>query len=427
MRDVVVSCVACACVIGAAAVPLRAENWPQWRGPRLNGVSAERGLPVKWSKTEGLAWTLPMPEFSGSTPVVWGDRIFLNTADGDKLQLWAVDRARGSVVWKQDLGGGNFKIRKQNMSSPSPVTDGRNVWVMTGTGVVKAFDFGGRELWARDIQKDYGTFGLNWGYGSSPLLHGDGLYIQVLHGMKTDDPSYVLRLDTATGKTLWRAERPTPAEQESPDAYTTPAMLRYGSTTELVVLGGDVVTGHDPATGKELWRSGGLNPENNPFQRMIASPVVFDGIVYAPSRVKPLLALKAGGRGDITTSHRLWSFDRGPDVPTPVTDGQYFYSVDDRGVVHCLDARTGKVLYGPERLKPGTYSSSPVLADGRIYVTNEDGLTSVFKAGPAFEILAENALDDYCLSSIAVSDGQLFIRTTSALWAIGKRAPQAAQ
>ena len=335
-----------------------------------------------------------------------------------------MDRAKGSVVWKQDLGGGNFKIRKQNMSSPSPVTDGRNVWVMTGTGVVKAFDFGGRELWARDIQKDYGTFGLNWGYGLSPLLHGDALYIQVLHGMKTDDPSYVLRLDKATGKTLWRVERPTPAEQESPDAYTTPGLLRYGSSTEVVVLGGDVVTGHDPATGKELWRSGGLNPENNPYNRMIASPVVFEGVVYTPSRVKPLLALKAGGRGDITASHRLWSFDRGPDVPTPVTDGQDFYIVDDRGVVHCLEARTGKVVYGPQRLKPGTYSSSPVLADGKIYVTNEDGLTSVFKAGPAFEVLAENALDDYCLSSIAVSDGQLFIRTTTALWAIGKRAPQ---
>ena len=254
---IVVSCVACACLIGAAVAPLGAENWPQWRGPRLNGVSAERGVPVTWSKTEGLAWTLSMPEFSGSTPVVWGDRIFLNTADGDKLQLWAVDRANGGVVWKGELGGGNFKIRKQNMSSPSPVTDGRNVWVMTGTGVVKAFDFGGRELWARDIQKDYGTFGLNWGYGSSPLLHGDALYIQVLHGMKTDDPSYVLRLDKATGKTLWRVERPTPAEQESPDAYTTPGLLRYGSSTEVVVLGGDVVTGHDPATGKELWRSGG--------------------------------------------------------------------------------------------------------------------------------------------------------------------------
>jgi len=144
-------------------------------------------------------------------------------------------------------------------------------------------------------------------------------------------------------------------------------------------------------------------------------------MVYAPTRVRPLLAIKAGGRGDVTDSHVAWSFDRGPDVPTPVTDGTYFYVVDDRGVVHSLDAKTGAIVYGPERLKPGTYSASPVLADGRIYVTNEDGLTSVFKAGPSFEILAENAMNDYCLSTIAVSDGQLFLRTTEYLWVIGER------
>ena len=150
------------------------------------------------------------------------------------------------------------------MSSPSPVTDGRHVWVMTGTGILKAFDFGGKELWARDIQKDYGRFGFNWGYASSPLLHEDALFVQVLHGMKTDDPSYLLRIDKATGKTLWRVERPTKAIRESPDSYTTPALLRYGSTTEIVLTGGDVVTGHDPATGKELWRADGLNPDQQP-------------------------------------------------------------------------------------------------------------------------------------------------------------------
>ncbi len=151
-------------------------------------------------------------------------------------------------------------MRKHNMSSPSPVTDGKSVWVMTGTGVLKGFDFEGRELWARDIQKDYGAFGLNWGYASSPLLHEDSLYVQVLHGMNTDDPSYVLRIDKKTGKTLWRVERPTDAARESPDAYTTPALLRVGKTTEIVVSGGDYVTGHDPATGKELWRAGRLEP-----------------------------------------------------------------------------------------------------------------------------------------------------------------------
>ena len=127
--------------------------------------------------------------------------------------------------------------------------------------------------------------------------------MQVLHGMKTDDPSYLLRIDKATGKTLWRVERPTKAIRESPDSYTTPALLRYGSTTEIVLTGGDVVTGHDPATGKELWRADGLNPTNNPSYRIVASPIVFGGMIYAPSRERPLLALRAGGRGDITTSH----------------------------------------------------------------------------------------------------------------------------
>jgi outer membrane protein assembly factor BamB len=407
-------------VVTMAGTFVEAENWPQWRGPRQNGVSAERGLPIKWSTTENVAWKLAMPAFSGSTPIIWGEHIFLNTADGDALQLWLVNRTKGDVVWKRPLGGGNFKIRKQNMSSPSPVTDGRHVWVMTGTGVLKAFDFAGKELWSRDIQKEYGAFGLNWGYASSPLLHDNSLFVQVLHGMKTDDPSYVLRIDKATGKALWRVERPTEAIRESPDSYATPALLRYGKTAEIVVVGGDVVTGHDPATGKELWRSGGLNPENNPFNRIIASPLVVDGIVYASTRVKPLLALKSGGRGDITNTHRLFSFDRGPDVPTPAGDGKHLYIVDDRGVVHVLDAKTGAVIYGPERLKSGTYSSSPVLADDRIYATNEDGLTSVFAAGPKFELLSENALEDYCLSSPAISEGQIFIRTTQNLWAIGE-------
>jgi outer membrane protein assembly factor BamB len=310
------------------------------------------------------------------------------------------------------------------MSTPSPVTDGRYVWVMTGTGFLKGFDFEGKELWVRDIQREYGRFGLNWGYGSSPLLHDTSLYVQVLHGMRTDDPSYVLRIDKMTGKTVWRVERPTKALRESPDSYTTPALLRYGATTELVITGGDVVTGHDLATGRELWRSDGLNPTNDRSYRIVASPFVFGDLIYAPSRERPILALKPGGRGDITESHRAWSFQSGPDVPTPVTDGTYFYVVRDNGVMFCLDAKSGKTIYGPQRIRPATYSGSPVLADGKIYVTNEDGVTVVVKAGPAFEVLAENDFGEYTLSSPAVSDGQIFIRTEAALYAIGKRVRQ---
>ena len=399
---------------------VHAENWPQWRGPNLNGVSNEKNLPVKWTTEENISWKVPMPGLSGSTPIIWRDRIFLNAAEGDNLALWCLKKINGEVLWKQPLGGGNTKMRKHNMSSPSPVTDGRSVYVMTGTGVLKGFDFNGKELWSRDIQKDYGQFGLNWGYASSPLLHEDSLYVQVLHGMKTDEPSYVLRINKKNGKTVWKVDRPTNAIRESPDSYTTPALLRYGKTTEIVITGGDCVTGHDPANGKELWRANGLNPDNNPFYRIVASPIIFDNIIYAPTRVKPLLALKAGGRGDITSSHVLWSTDNGPDVPTPVTDGKYFYVVNDRGVMYCFDAKTGAEVYSQQRIKPGTYSGSPVLADGKIYVTNEDGLTTVVAAGPKFEVLAENALNDYVLSSPAISDGQIFIRTSQHLYAIGQ-------
>jgi outer membrane protein assembly factor BamB len=362
-----------------------------------------------------------MPSWSGSTPIIWRDSIFLNVAEGGNLFLWRVDRKTGTVSWKQPLGGGDVKMRKQNMSSPSPVTDGRSVYVMTGTGILKGFDFSGKELWSRDIQKDYGEFGLNWGYASSPLLLDDALYVQVLHGMKTDAPSYVMRIDKKTGKTVWKVDRPTNAIRESPDSYSTPGLLRYGKNVEIIITGGDCVTGHDPATGKELWRANGLNPENNPFYRIVASPVIFNEIVYAASKYKPLLALKSGGRGDVTSSHLLWSTPNGPDVPTPVTDGKYFYIVNDRGIMWCLDARTGEEIYGNQRIKPGAYSGSPVLADDKIYVTNEEGLTTVVKAGPKFEVIAENPLNDYCLSSPAISEGQIFIRTAGQLYCIANK------
>jgi outer membrane protein assembly factor BamB len=417
---------ASAAIAFAAVAAVSADNWPNWRGPSANGNSPEKNLPLKWSATEGVTWKLAMPTLSGSTPIIWGDSIFLSVsegpAEGDPLSLWCVNRADGAVRWKQPMDTGNRKVRKGDMTSPSPVTDGKTVWLLTGTGVIRAFDFKGKATWTRDLQKDYGRFGLNHGYGSSPLLFDGDLIVQVLHGMHTDDPSYVLRVDGATGKTEWKVERPTDAIRESPDSYTTPVAVKQGKTVEIVVTGADVVTGHDPATGKELWRSRGLNPENNPFNRIVASPLAGEGVVFAPTRVKPLLALRTGGRGDVTETHRMWAFDKGPDVPTPVSDGKYVYVVDDKGVVHCLDMKTGAIVYGPERLRPGTYSSSPVLAGDRIYISNEDGFTVVFKSGPTFEVLSENPLEDYQLGSVATSDGQVFIRTAKHLYAIGARA-----
>jgi outer membrane protein assembly factor BamB len=415
-------------VVFLAVVTVSAENWPAWRGPQANGISDEKGLPIKWSTTENVAWKLPVPSRSGATPIIWGDHIFLNVATAmstGELELWAVDRVKGELLWKRPLSGGNQKLMKQNMSTPSPVTDGTTVWVLTGTGILKAFDFKGAELWTRDLQKDYGQFGLNHGYASSPLLHEGNLYVQVLHGMKTDDPSYFLKIDGKSGETTWKVERPTDAISESPDSYTTP-LLVPGNTKEIVVTGGDIVTGHDLVTGKELWRANGLNPTNDPWYRIVSSPLFAGGLIIAPTRNKPLLALRPNGSGDVTTSHKVWSFDLGPDVPSPISDGTLLYLLRDNGVIHALDVQTGKVVWGPERLKTGAYSSSPMLADGKLYVTSEnEGLTTVFSAGPKFEVLAENSLDDYCLSSPAVSNGQIFIRTEKFLWAIGAPPKQA--
>jgi outer membrane protein assembly factor BamB len=459
----------------AAGTAGSAQHWPHWRGPSHDGVSTETGLPVEWGaeciptaapeadpfesgpsaaatqppggfggqregrplanmtcesiQTKGVSWKLRLPAYSGSTPIIWGDMIFLNVATGandGEIELWAVDRNKQDVAWKRLLVNANHMERKQNMSSPSPVTDGRTVWVMTGYGVFKAFDFQGKELWARDIQADYGKFGLNWGYASSPLLRGNDLYVQVLHGMKTDDPSYVMRIDARTGKTIWRVERPSPAVHESPDSYTTPAWVEVDGRPELIITGGDVISGHDPETGREYWRADVLNPDRNRNYRIVASPTIVDGLVIAPTRNNPMTAIRPGGSGDVAGSHVVWQFAQGPDVPTPVSDGKLLYVVRDNGVAFALDVKTGKTVYGPERLPSGTYSASPILADGKIYVTTEEeGLTTVYRAGPKFEILSSNSLmgdcSPYCLSTVAISEGQLFLRTSSYLWAIGDR------
>ena len=199
-------------------------------------------------------------------------------------------------------------------------------------------------------------------------------------------------------------------------------MARRDGASEIVVTGADVVTGHDPATGKELWRVDGLNPEREGNYRIIASPVTVGDIVVAPSRVRPMLALRAFGRGDVKDTHVLWTFDRGPDVPTPATDGTLLYVVTDKGILWCLELRTGKTVYGPQRLAVGTYSSSPLLADGKLYVTNEEAVTSVIKAGSEFELLAENALEGFTLASPVATGGQILLRTGTALYCIGKSA-----
>lgn len=433
---------------------MRAEdNWPHWRGPRHNGTSHAKKLPMKWSASDNIVWKTPLPSWSAATPIIWDDRIFIVSPSpsqskaemeqkqteeqnrtsqrqrrgaldpgGRKLLLLCVAKIDGRIIWKQELDDNNQIHRKQNDATPSPVTDGRMVWVVTGTGKVAAFDMDGRPVWMKDLQKDYGPFGHNWGYGSSPLLHDGSLIIEVLHGMKTDDPSYIVSLDAATGEVKWHHVRPTDAEMESPDAYTTPVLLEHGGRIQIVISGGDYVTGHDFETGREIWRAAGLNPMKRRNYRIVPTPIIVDDIIYAPSRKKPFLALRVGGMGDITESHLVWKYEGAgtPDVPSPVSDGKYIYMVDDRGLVTCLDAKTGSLIWGPEKTLEGIVSASPVLADGKLYILNENAVMSIVSVGPEFKLLAANELDgSYTLASPAVSGSQLFIRTSTHLYCIG--------
>ena len=415
-------------ILASSFVDANQEYWPQWRGPNRNGGSTAVDLPTTWGLDENVVWSKKLPSWSGGSPVVWGDRIFLTSPNsgeeiqgGEKLLLGCLSTVDGSVLWQRTLDEGNAYWQKHNNTSPSPVTNGEQVIAVAGTGMIRAFDMAGEEIWHYSLQKEHGAFGLMWGYASSPLLYDGVLFVEVLHGMNTDDPSYLVAFDAATGEMLWHHERATDAVGESPDAYTTPALLEHDGQVQVVISGGDYITGHDPATGEEVWRAGGLNPGKEWNYRVAGSPSAVDGMVYATSRRNPVLAFNAGGAGDISESHLAWKFeDGGPDVPSAVTDGRFFYMVDDRGRATCLDAKTGEKIWGPERLAQGSVSASPVLADGKLYVINEDGVTTVLQAGPEFKVLATNTLDGaFTLSSPAIAGGRIFLRTESHLYCIG--------
>jgi outer membrane protein assembly factor BamB len=465
-------------IFGCSSIAAADDNWPQWRGPHANGTSNSTNLPTTWSTTDNIVWTAELPHWSGGTPVIWGNRIFITSpskppvaaapADnnaaigaagsagrvdallqqpeqqprrgrgqgrrggrggrnpgGQELMLLCLSRENGNVLWERQLDTGNEYKQKQNNSSPSPVTDGTHVWATTGNGVVTALTMDGRPVWTKKLQDEYGQFGLNWGFASSPLLYEGKLIIPVLHGMRTDDPSYIVALNAATGAEVWKVERPTDAVSESPDAYITPTVVHVNGQDQIIISGGDYVTGHDPATGSELWRSAGLNPRKDRNYRIIASPLVVGDLVIAPTRKTPMIAVRAGGTGDVTESHRVWSFTEngGPDVPTPVSDGKYLFLVEDAGLVTCLDVKTKERVWGPQRTASGTVSSSPLLADGKLYVVNEQAVTTVVEAGPEFKVLATNELDgSYTLSSPVAAGNHLFIRTGTMLYCIGNKA-----
>lgn len=411
-------------MLGTALVlPPRAwaENWPQWRGPQNDGVSSETGLPVRWSKTENVAWRLPLPGPAGATPVIWNDQIFLTSSKaGGELVLISAD-TKGKQLWEARVSGGDREVRgdEGNSASPSPATDGQHVWAFLANGVLGCYDFEGREVWKFNLQDRYGPFAIQFGMTSTPVLDGDRLYMQLLHSKA----ALVLALDKNTGKEIWRQNRPSDARAECEHSYASPVLYRDGKQEFLLTHGADYVVAHRLSDGKEIWRCGGLNPKGryNETLRFVASPCVSPGLIVVPSAKNgPVLGLRPDAQGDISNSEEshLWTRDDNtPDVPSPLVYDGLVYLCRENGVLICMDAKTGRELY-QERAYSDRYRASPVYGDGKIYLTARKGIVTVVKAGRKFEILAQNDLGEPISASPAISNGRIYFRTFDALYAI---------
>jgi outer membrane protein assembly factor BamB len=312
----------------------QAENWPQWRGPDGDGICKETGLPVKWSATDNVAWKLPLPGMGGSTPCVWKDRMFLTSADGNDIVLLCIS-TDGRQLRKSKLGTGEkyFMRQEGNQASASPSTDGQHIWAFSGTGDLACFDFEGKEVWHFNAQERYGKFDIQWGMHVTPLLHGDRLYLALLHM----GSMWVLALDKATGSEIWKVDRPTDGIWEGRQSYASPVLAHNGSEEYLVVHGCDYTTAHRLSDGKEIWRLGDLNPKSryNRTLRFVASPVAVQDLIIVPTAKNgPVVALKPDASGDIKSgsSFELWRKARGtPDVPSPLVHDGLVYLCSERG------------------------------------------------------------------------------------------------
>ncbi len=409
----------CGLLFGAALTA--ADNWPSWRGPDNTGISRETGLPAAWSASKNLAWKLPLPGKGGSTPVIWGEHLFLTSAENKNLVLLAANTS-GKVLWKRDLGPADrlaVRYDEGNDASPSPSTDGKHVYVFVGSGRFACFDFQGREIWQFNVQQRYGKFNIQHGLHTTPLLHGDRLYLTLLHA----GGHFIIALDKTTGREVWKVERASDANGESREAYTSPCLWHNGKETLLVVLGCDYATAHRLSDGKEIWRLGDLNPKDrySSALRIIASPVATPNLIVVPTaRGGIVVGVKPGANGVINAggAFELWRHAKGsPDVPTPLVLDGLVYLLRENGVLICLDALTGKQHY-QQRLHADRYRASPVVAGGKIYLTSRNGTFSVVKAGPQFELLASNVLPDEFTASPAISQGRIYLRGFKTLYAV---------
>jgi hypothetical protein len=399
-----------ALAFACTALSARAENWPQWRGPRLDGTSLESGVPTRWTATENIAWRTELPGSGHSSPIVWGDSVFVTAAatDSEDRLLLHVDRASGALRWRTTvLTAPSERIHKLNSrASSTPATDGERVFTTfldNREVVVAAHDFTGKEVW----RKRPGTFSSKHGFCSSPILHEDNVIVNCDH----DGDGYIVALARTDGRELWRIDRPNKTR-----SYCVPLIREVAGRTQMVLSGTKCVTSYDPQNGRLRWIIDG------PTEQFVASLVFSERanlfFLTAGFPEHHLLAIRPDGEGNVTDTHIAWRTTRGAAyVPSPIAAGDYFLVTSDAGIAHCYEAKTG-VLAWTERL--GEQHASIVLADGLAYFLNDAGEMNVIRPGPTFALVAKNELGERCYASPAISEGQIFLRTATSLVCIGK-------
>ncbi|MBP87120.1 MAG: hypothetical protein CMJ64_10450 [Planctomycetaceae bacterium] len=407
-----------------------ATDWAQLRGPNFNGSTDETGLPTKWSQTENIEWSIDLPGPSAATPVVSGDHVFVSSTDltNESLVAFAFDRKGGKQLWRKEISKEIRRKSRSTFSSPSPASDGEVVVFFFGNGEMRTYDFDGKEQW----HKNLGPFAFGWTFSTSPLIYDGTLYMQILQNKSLNTPSYILAMDPASGKELWRHERPSHAVAESLEAFNTPTPYEHNGIKQLLVNGGDAVTGHDLRTGKELWRWETWNPGKEGHWRLVPSPVAGDGVVLlcAPKK-NPVYALPTNKRGKLSDKDLYWvsreERNITSDVPTPAFyDGDFFILSKSRRFLSRVEPKTGKIKWETELKSRQQLEASPLAADGKIYTFDFDGVATVVDAANG-KILNTIPMEDkanlgldFIRSSIIAAQGNLFIRTNTKLYCVGK-------
>jgi outer membrane protein assembly factor BamB len=399
-----------------SSIPANAENWPRFRGPNGQGVSSEVDLPVQWSGHDNVAWKTSIPGNGWSSPIVHDDRVLLTTTteEGVSCRVICVSRRSGDIAWNTEVHRQvpGKKRAKNSYATPTPVTDGKHVYAVFYDGTIAAVDFSGNLVWKNSEVKFYSLHGL----GASPMLAHNQL-IMPFDGSSREDErvgwkipwteAIVLSLDAATGSVRWKGRR-----GESRVGHVTPILVDDGE--QIVSACGDRVQGFDARTGKRIWsvysQGEGVTP----------SPAIGDGLIFTSSGFEEptIRAIRLGGEGNVTDTHVMWEQRQGvPALPSLLYVRPHVYTITRDNILHCIEASTGEIVWR-HRLS-GDYSASPVFADGRIYILSEEGLTLVLRPGPRYDEVGRNGIDETCLASMAVSQGQFYIRSSEHLFCIG--------